>query len=234
MSKWGTTSLSLLQRVVLQLYCLKVKRCFDWGWECVCVLNSKPCSSFPWRAASSVHVRLNVVQHVSQCVFNHSSPAHVTHLREGKKNNHRSNDNSVNVSVKFVLWTKEQKLSPAGTLGPSEGVWNVAQNWQTPEKRENKVLQTRKQKKKESRKTTRVTNRAALVEGDGREVEAFKQVVKSNTLAHTVFKEYHLKNRIRELTAANTVRFSDWILFWRGYLTLLGLIGLRLFSALST
>ena len=42
----------------------------------VCVLPSP----FPRRAASSVHVCLHVVQHVSQCVLNDSAPAHVTHL----------------------------------------------------------------------------------------------------------------------------------------------------------
>lgn len=35
---------------------------------------------FPRRAASSIHVRHHMVQHVGQCVFYHGSPAHVTHL----------------------------------------------------------------------------------------------------------------------------------------------------------
>lgn len=42
----------------------------------VCVLPSP----FPGRAASSVHVRLHVVQHVGQRVLNDSSPAHIAHL----------------------------------------------------------------------------------------------------------------------------------------------------------
>lgn len=85
-----------------------------------------------------------------------------------------------------------------------------------------------------SRKTTYVTHRATLVQGDGREVEAFKQVVKGNTLAHSVFKKYHLEKRKHKLTALNSGKFSDRILFWRVVLTLLGLIILRFFSALST
>lgn len=41
--------------------------------------------TFPRGAASPVHVRHHVVQHVGQRVFYHGSPAHVTHLRWGKK-----------------------------------------------------------------------------------------------------------------------------------------------------
>lgn len=36
---------------------------------------------------------------------------------------------------------------------------------------------------------------AALVKGDCRKVEAFKQVVKGNTLTYSIFKEYHLKKK---------------------------------------
>lgn len=86
---------------------------------------------------------------------------------------------------------------------------------------------------KKSRKTC-VAHRATLVQGDGREVEAFEQVVKGNTLARSIFKEYHLEKSSHRLTALNSVRYSDQILFWRVLLTLLGLIDLRFFSALST
>lgn len=36
---------------------------------------------------------------------------------------------------------------------------------------------------------------AALVKGYCRKVEAFKQVVKGNTLTYSIFKEYHLKRK---------------------------------------
>lgn len=36
---------------------------------------------------------------------------------------------------------------------------------------------------------------AALVKGDCRKVEAFKEAVKCNTLTYTIFKEYHLKRK---------------------------------------
>lgn len=54
---------------------------------------------------------------------------------------------------------------------------------------------------------------AALVEGNCRKVEAFKEVFKGNTLASSIFKEYHLKkkkNRIRKLAA---VKCKDFNLF---------------------
>lgn len=41
-------------------------------------------------------------------------------------------------------------------------------------------------------KTTGVTHRAALVEGDCWEIEAFEQVLIGNTLAHSIFEENHL------------------------------------------
>lgn len=39
-------------------------------------------SSFPRRTASTVNLRLNMVKHIGQSVFYHSSPAHVTHLKQ--------------------------------------------------------------------------------------------------------------------------------------------------------
>lgn len=78
------------------------------------------------------------------------------------------------------------------------------------------------------------THCAALVQGYGRKVDAFKQVVKGNTLAHSIFKEYHLKNMICKLLAASSIGVSNWISFCGGSLTLLGLIIFRFFSALST
>lgn len=70
----------------------------------VCVLSIKPCSSFPRRAAPSVHIRLHMVQHVSQSVFDHSAPAHVTHLRRREENNHRGL--IIQLSVRCVTWAR--------------------------------------------------------------------------------------------------------------------------------
>lgn len=65
-------------------------------------------SAFPRRAASSVHVRLHVVQHVSQRVFDHSSPAHVAHLRGGnnKKTDQTKARGGVGVFVRSEVFTE--------------------------------------------------------------------------------------------------------------------------------
>lgn len=60
------------------------------------LLNSMQTLSFPWRAAPSVNVRLHVVQHVGQCVFDHSSPAHVAHLRGDAEKKETATDELVN------------------------------------------------------------------------------------------------------------------------------------------
>lgn len=61
---------------------MRCGKCCASRWVCVLMLP------FPRRAASSIHVCLYVVQHVSQRVLNDSSPAHVTHLT-GKTHTHR-------------------------------------------------------------------------------------------------------------------------------------------------
>lgn len=74
---------TLLRCVELRFYCLEGRVTFGLGGSGGGFLCTEfsifMCSSFPWRATSSVHIRLHVVQHISQCVFDHSSPAHVTH-----------------------------------------------------------------------------------------------------------------------------------------------------------
>lgn len=82
-----------------------------------------------------------------------------------------------------------------------------------------------------------MTHRAALVEGDCREVEAFKQILIGNTLAHSIFEENHLFIEKIFLNETGSVSFNSHFTEAsppKRFLTLLGLISLRLFSALST
>lgn len=94
-------------------------KCFHFGYlkveqrfwlRGVCIVSSM-FSSLPWRTTSSIHISLHMVQHVSQSVFDHSSPAHVTHLKVIKQ--------WLRESFK-IIWRKlgilkGMKLSPAGT-----------------------------------------------------------------------------------------------------------------------
>lgn len=57
------------------------------------------------------------------------------------------------------------------------------------------LTKTNKNKNTARKQRTTRTDRAALVEWDGGEVEAFEQVLKGNALAHSVFEEYHLKKQ---------------------------------------
>lgn len=57
---------------MIRAYCLKVE-------QCGCGVSAG-ISSFPRGAAPSIHLRLHVVQRVSQGMFDDCSPPHVTHL----------------------------------------------------------------------------------------------------------------------------------------------------------
>lgn len=64
-------------------------------------------------------------------------------------------------------------------------------------------------RRKVKKQKTGCTHCAALVEGDCRKVEAFKEVLKGNTLAYSIFKKYHLKKiRICKLTAVKSKDFG--------------------------
>lgn len=74
------------------------------------------------------------------------------------------------------------------------------------------------------------SDRAALVEGDRRVVDPFKEVFEGNALAHSILVENHLKRR--QGREQKQVFYLDRR---RGAaLTLLGLVALSAFSALST
>lgn len=182
------------------------------GFDCVFVR-----SSFPRRAAPSVHVRLHVVQHVSQRVLDHSSPAHIAHLSVRGKKQTTEDQTTADVSERFVRMWISKRSSHRLVL---QVLWRVFEMWPKIDRHlkrdgvEVNLTEGKTNRKQENHQHNPcVTDRAALVEWDGGEVEAFKQVFISNTLAHSVFKEYHLKNRICRLTAANRGRFSEWILF---------------------
>lgn len=77
------------------------------GFDCVFVR-----SSFPRRAAPSVHVRLHVVQHVSQRVLDHSSPAHIAHLSVRGKKQTTEDQTTADVSERFVrMWISKGALT---------------------------------------------------------------------------------------------------------------------------
>lgn len=79
-------------------------------WVCVLMLP------FPRRAASSIHVCLYVVQHVSQRVLDDSSPAHVTHLT-GKTHTHTQ---IKKISHKTFV---NQNLLCINSLAGTSGLW---------------------------------------------------------------------------------------------------------------
>lgn len=135
---------------------------------------------------------------------------------EGKKKT-TEDQTTADVSERFVMMWISKRSSHRLVL---QVLWRVFKMWPKIDRHlkrdgvEVNLTEGKTNRKQENHQHNPcVTDRAALVEWDGGEVEAFKQVFISNTLAHSVFKEYHLKNRICRLTAANRGRFSERILF---------------------
>lgn len=79
-----------------------------WIWhpyQSVCVLRQCRSSTFPRWAPPAVYIRLHVVQHVCQRVFNDCSPTHVTHLRIHDKTINQHHENSERQQFKTLQIT---------------------------------------------------------------------------------------------------------------------------------
>lgn len=158
--------------------------------------------AFPRRAASAVHVCHHVVQHVGQRVLDHGSPAHVTHLMGQRKEQKTINlhPQRGELCIGDLQWMEEEKQQDALT-GWYLRSFGGCLKWGP------KLTETWKKKKvcvktytcffcfvflRGRKGKSQATHCAALVQGDSWEVESFEQILISNTLAHSIFKENHL------------------------------------------
>lgn len=206
-----------------------------WQGACACWIH--PSQGGLRRPSTSVSTWYSIS--ASVCSVTAPQPMSLIWKEEKKKTCTQvwSKSSPVNVSVRSVKSSGKVCESPEALTGwylTSFGGYLKCGPKLTETWKDTKVYFSRLEKwiKHKKQQHNTCTDRAALVEWDSREIDAFKQVLIGNTLVHAVFVEYHLKIRIHKLKVAN--KFSDWILFWGGFLTLLGLIDLRLFSALST
>lgn len=84
-------------------------------------------SGFPRRTAPAIHLCLHMIQDISQGMFYHSAPAHVTHLWEERETGMRRWEQPQQEAAK-TLRGHRGRYSQGGKWDPLEDTWSKVQS----------------------------------------------------------------------------------------------------------